>query len=765
MALDTHVSVSDRSQPWCLRCARWLSLIGLALVGSAPAAAAPQAAALKTVTYRGVSVAVPRSWPVYRLSAQPTTCVRFNRHAVYLGRPGVDQHCPVAAVGRTAALLIQPTAAAAVGLRGTGVGQWTSRRYGVTVTATWQSDWAVIATALHPSHLLRLAAMRRRSAVPPAVTVRPDFRAHTVSASAPATPGAVFQGKGFDACATPSEATMSAWGASSPYGAIGVYIGGVNMACAQPNLTASWVSTESAAGWHLAPIYVGEQAPTNSCGCASITPAQASAEGTAAATDAAYDASTVGIGSGNPIYFDMEGYSRTSANSTPVLAFLEAWTEQLHADGYLSGVYSSDASGIADLAAELGTSYVEPDDIWIAAWNGQANTEDSTIPTTAWASNQRLHQYAGGNEETYGGVEIDVDNDYLDGATAAYGGGAAVPAVATTIPIASAAPTITGVPVVGQTLTELHAAWSGTPSGYAEQWYRCTPHTTTCTAIAGATAMTYTLTPADAGHSMVVGEVAVNADGASAAVNSAGTPTVVQTPAGYWSFTATGAVYNSEYQLLWGSPATYGLRDFVGMAATPGRRGYWLVTRHATVYAFGNAKARPAIRVAHPVAGIVRDADAGYWLYTTQGNVYASRGASFDGSPARHRGLHVAGMAAAPDGDGYWLVTRTGMVFTFGHVKVHTDFRVAHPVKGIVAARNQDFWLYTADGNIYPSSGAPFYGSPVRDHVTDIAAMLATPDGRGYWLITTTGHVYAYGDARTYPDPTPTGGVIVGLAG
>ena len=53
---------------------------------------------------------------------------------------------------------------------------------------------------------------------------------------------------------------MSAWGASG-YRAIGVYIGGTNMACAQPNLNSAWVSGQSAAGWHLIPIYVGLQAP------------------------------------------------------------------------------------------------------------------------------------------------------------------------------------------------------------------------------------------------------------------------------------------------------------------------------------------------------------------------------------------------------------------------------------------------------------------------------------------------------------------------
>src|SRR5439155_19216758 len=137
---------------------------------------------------------------------------------------------------------------------------------------------------------------------------------------------------------------------------IGVYIGGANSACAQPNLTRSWVAAEEAAGWHLIPTYVGLQAPSVSCGSAKIDPSRAAAEGRAAANDAVARAETLGIAAGSPIYFDMEAYGRGSSSST-VLRFLAAWTNRLHAVGYLSGAYSSGGSGIADLAAKFGSSY------------------------------------------------------------------------------------------------------------------------------------------------------------------------------------------------------------------------------------------------------------------------------------------------------------------------------------------------------------------------------------------------------------------------
>lgn len=319
----------------------------------------PGFARAASVHFDGRTVAVPKGYRVVHLARQPRFCVRLDRRAVYLGTPSSRQRCPAGAMGRRRAILVEPRRPAA-----------------------------------RPSNL---PTARRRA---------------TASAG-----GAVFTGLGFDACTTPSSRSMAAWG-SSPYRAIGVYIGGANRACSQPNLTADWVAAQTAAGWHLIPTYVGLQAPTSSCSsCAKLTSSQATAQGTAAATDAVEEAGAVAMGPGSPIYFDMESYSQTSSASAATLAFLEAWTSKLHALGYLSGVYSSSASGIEDLAGQLGSGYELPDQIWIANWNGEQNTAESVVPASAWTPHQRIHQYRGGHNETYGGVTINIDNNYVDAAT------------------------------------------------------------------------------------------------------------------------------------------------------------------------------------------------------------------------------------------------------------------------------------------------------------------------------------------------------------
>jgi hypothetical protein len=213
---------------------------------------------------------------------------------------------------------------------------------------------------------------------------------------------------------------MAAWRRSSPYRGIGIYIGGVNMACAQANLTRTWIKHEIASGWHPAPLYVGLQAAGSGCGCRtlSVNTAQAHSQGLTAARGAVARAKRLGILPGNPIYYDMEGHSSGGPNTAAVLAFFSAWTSRLHANGYISGVYGSASTTINDLVSKYRTRYREPDNIWIADWNGVRTAHDPYVPGPEWSRHQRLHQFRGNIFERHGGVTLPVDDDFLNGATA-----------------------------------------------------------------------------------------------------------------------------------------------------------------------------------------------------------------------------------------------------------------------------------------------------------------------------------------------------------
>jgi hypothetical protein len=726
-------------------CALAVAVGLLSLTGAASARAREP---MKTVRYSGYAVQVPRSWPVYDLSRQPSVCVRFNRHAVYLGSPTTDQHCPAHAAGRTEAILLEPLSAPVAGSGGAvghalravsggpaqqgegSAGQLTIRSRKVLASATWASDAAVVTRALG----LRSTAELRPIAMTPQ-------RTHAARARPAAVAQAIFTGPGFDACATPSGSAMAAWG-SSPYRAVGVYIGGTNMACAQPNLTSSWVGAETSAGWHLIPLYVGLQAPSNSCGCRGIAAASAQAQGTAAASDAVNQATAVGIGPGSPIYFDMENYSRTSANTSAVLTFLAGWTAQLHSQGYASGVYSNPGSGIADLTSQLGNGYQEPDDIWFANWNGQQTTSDPSIASTAFSNHQRVHQYSGGHNETYGGVTINIDGDYLDAATAGLG----TVAVASAPPVNYSAPSIGGAAKVRSTVSASAGGWSGGGISFSYQWQRCAPQ---CVNIAGATGRSYTLAPADLGAMMRVVVTGTNSKGTAQATTGSVGPVA---PVGYWLYTARGSVYGSAGTTWFGSLPSRRVRttSVVGMASTADGRGYWLATSSGGVYAFGDAQKLRVSAHGHRVAGIVADPRGGFWLFTASGNVYSSSGAGWFGSAAaRHAQTPIVGLASTADGRGYWMVSSSGVVYAFGDA---TKIRGGSPlqsVMGIVANPRGGYWLFTSSGNVYRAGAAGWFGSVAarRLRKPSIVGMATSADGGGYWLVGASGRVYSFGDA------------------
>jgi len=76
-----------------------------------------------------------------------------------------------------------------------------------------------------------------------------------------------------------------------------------------------------------------------------------------------------------------------------------------------------------------------------------------------------------------------------------------------------------------------------------------------------------------------------------------------------------------------------------------------------------------------------------------------------------HLNAPIVGMAATPDGGGYWLVASDGGIFAFGHAVFHG------------------------------STGGMHLNAP-------IVGMAATPDGGGYWLAARDGGVFNFGDAK-----------------
>ncbi|MFD8480266.1 glycoside hydrolase domain-containing protein [Kitasatospora sp. NPDC059673] len=231
-------------------------------------------------------------------------------------------------------------------------------------------------------------------------------------------------GYAFDRCSAPPDSAMQTWAESSPYRAVGVYIGGPEQACASPDR--DWVDARAAEGWGFLPIYVGHQAARGKL-LVDADQGTARQQGSDAADDAVQKAEGLGFQSGAVLYNDMENYE-SSVYRDRVLAYLAGWTDQVHAHGYRSGVYTGAASGVQDLTGRLDDdSYPQPDVLWSASWNSHHDVTDDGmgLPDGAgyFTGGRRAHQYLGDTTEEYGGVSMTIDASYLDVTSPAGGDG------------------------------------------------------------------------------------------------------------------------------------------------------------------------------------------------------------------------------------------------------------------------------------------------------------------------------------------------------
>jgi photosystem II stability/assembly factor-like uncharacterized protein len=236
-------------------------------------------------------------------------------------------------------------------------------------------------------------------------------------------------GQGFDSCVMPFLSQMEDWLVNSPYRVWNLYIGGAMRAnCG--TLTASYLTALAAQGWRLIPTWVGPQAACSSFSIRmSSDPSTAYQQGVAEANAAIDRAAALGLTfsdkSGTIIYYDLEAYFPPTGDTTcraAAKAFINGWTAQLHARGNLAGVYGATCrSYISDFAQIANV----PDAVWLAVWllpyqyrSNVSLFNLACLDNSLWRDQQRLRQYSGGHNETWGATTLNIDSNVLGGPVA-----------------------------------------------------------------------------------------------------------------------------------------------------------------------------------------------------------------------------------------------------------------------------------------------------------------------------------------------------------
>jgi len=211
-------------------------------------------------------------------------------------------------------------------------------------------------------------------------------------------------------------------------------------------------------------------------------------------------------------------------------------------------------------------------------------------------------------------------------------------------------------------------------------------------------------------------------------------------PAGPWSapalFEMPWAGWGNDYQLVVHPEISGGGPLVLSYVAVSDRAG--LIDRQVEFMSL------PASALPPPGA----EPPPSYRMVASDGGIFAFGDAGFHGSMGgRPLNAPIVGMAATPDGGGYWEVASDGGIFAFGDARFDGSMGgqpLNAPIVGVAADPAGGYWEVASDGGIF-AFDTTFYGSMGgRPLDAPIVGMAATPDGGGYWEVASDGGIFAF---------------------
>jgi hypothetical protein len=233
-----------------------------------------------------------------------------------------------------------------------------------------------------------------------------------------------FIGHAFDKCEVPTLSQLQTWYTSSPYKAVNLYFGGISRYCSNSAISASYIQSIYAQGWKVIPTWVGHQAPCTSYKYPFPYDVEDAYQyGVNNANQAQARMKELGLtkpdGSGGIVYLDLEHFAYSSSCSAAARAYLNGWTTRLSQLGTYSGLYST-SSGIND--NRYYNIAKPPSAVWIAEWYSTPGFRSYEtvwdlryLSNDYWINHQRILQYSGGHDETWGSVKMNIDSNVTDG--------------------------------------------------------------------------------------------------------------------------------------------------------------------------------------------------------------------------------------------------------------------------------------------------------------------------------------------------------------
>jgi fibronectin-binding autotransporter adhesin len=197
----------------------------------------------------------------------------------------------------------------------------------------------------------------------------------------------------------------------------------------------------------------------------------------------------------------------------------------------IDGNYTQGPAGVLQIADDgpgtAGTSFSQLDVVGSASLGGTLAMVPSSGYASSAAPGDSVEVLAATSTPsgTFGSVTSNPTLQDGESYSAVYSNPDQVDALVGTAqpPSNTAPPQVTGTAQQGDQLSSTTGTWTNSPSSYGYQWSDCTSSAaTSCTAITGATASTYTLTATDVGQYVIVVVTAHNESASTA--SATGTP-------------------------------------------------------------------------------------------------------------------------------------------------------------------------------------------------------------------------------------------------
>lgn len=229
-------------------------------------------------------------------------------------------------------------------------------------------------------------------------------------------------GEGFDIASLPTTTDMSDWFITTPYYAIGVYLGGENSDGTAPGI--SWLSSVMGEDWAVWLLWVGPQSQCAGSEYTHFSNSLGSAQSAGEAqADAAVAAASVRNFGDEYIVYDMEALNTNDPNYAACVSaaqsFINGWEYEMHTvHGQHGAAYGSSCEPpMTDYTAHSNI----PEAIFPGDWyhSMYATSPISCVPNNYWDQNQRVHQWSQNSALRFlpgdSGPAAIIDEDCLDG--------------------------------------------------------------------------------------------------------------------------------------------------------------------------------------------------------------------------------------------------------------------------------------------------------------------------------------------------------------